>query len=292
MTVPCDTSLEEATRRFFEGAKGGLAALSRDRLTALEEKVPRFFEGVRQGLAVLGPAVAELDCHLARRFSTFAYIHLDENLMSDVLADLLGRDLAHGQGDLFLTALLKDLRKEAATPSGTNLKTGMERLGLLPGGSTWSGVRVVREALTTHIEAWHRRIDVEISMRVGEEIVAIAIENKPSAEDQPGQLDDYARHLDKKYRGQYLLLYLTPNQTSPDRGSIEPIRQRELENQGRFACVSLVKWTQGWMLEAENQVRASYVQRFVADFRQAVLRKYTHSGAEPGSVTLLGQVAS
>lgn len=286
----CDTSLEEeTTRQFFKGAKGGLAALSRDRLTALEEQVPRFFEGGQAGLAVLGPVVAELDRHLARRFSTFAYIHLDENLMSNVLADLLGRDLAHGQGDLFLSALLKDLRKDEATQSGVS------RLGLLPDGASWSQVRVVREAYTTHIEAWKRQIDVEISMRVGEtpDRVAIAIENKPpSAPDQPNQLNDYAKHLERKYEGRYLLLYLTPGGTEPSEESLPAKRRDELKCQGHFARVSMVEWVNGWLQEAENQVKAAYVQRFVADFRRAVLQKYTDAESDPGSVTLLGQVAS
>ena len=289
MNVNCGTGLEEETRRFFEDAKGGLEALIGDRLTGLEQELPRFFEGARQGLAVLGPAVAELDRHLARRFSTFAYIHLDENLMSNVLADLLGRDFAHGQGDLFLSALLKDLRKDEATQSGVS------RLGLLPDGAPWSQVRVVREAYTTHIEAWKRKIDIVISMRVGEnpDRVAIAIENKPpSAPDQPNQLNDYAKHLERKYEGRYLLLYLTSGRTEPSEESLPAKRRNQLKCQGHFACVSMVEWVNGWLQEAENQVEASYVQRFVADFRQAVLHKYTNPGSEPGSVTLLGQVAS
>ena len=295
-----DTSLQEETRRFFDGAKGGLSALSRDRLTALEQEVPRFFEGARQGLAVLGPVVAELDRHLARRFSVFnfdrlhrpgiaRYFHFDENRMSDVLADLLQPNSVHGQGDLFLSALLKDLRKDEATQSGVS------RLGLLLDGASWSQVRVVREAYTTHIEAWNRQIDIEISMRVGEnpDRVAIAIENKPpSAPDQPNQLNDYAKHLEGKYDGRYLLLYLTPGGTEPTEGSLPAPRRDELRCQGHFACVSMVEWVNGWLQEAENQVKAAYVQRFVADFRQAVLQKYTDAESEPGSVTFPGQVAS
>ena len=278
MKVVCGTGLEEATRRFFEGAKGGMDDLSRVRLTRLRQECPRFFEGARQGLAVLGPVVAELDRHLARRFSTFAYIHLDENLMSDVLADLLRPDFGHGQGDLFLSALLRHLREDKATQEGIAC--------ILPDGSTRSQVRVVREALTTHIEAWNRRIDVEISMRVGKERVAIAIENKPSAEDQPAQLDDYADHLQRKYCGRYLLLYLTPDGADPSEESLLPQRRDELAD--HFACVNLVKWAQGWMQQAESQVKAGYVQRFVADFRQALLRKHADSETEQSLVPPLG----
>ena len=274
--MDCGRGQDESTRRFFEGAKGGLDDLIGDRLTGLKQELPRFLEGAKQGLSVLGPVVAELDRHLARRFSAFAYIDLDENLMSRVLADLLRSDSEHGQGDLFVSALLKHLREDKATQSG------MARI--LPDGSAWSQVRVVREALTTHIAAWHRRIDVEISMSVDEERVAIAIENKPRAEDQPAQLDAYAEHLKRKYGGGYLLLYLTPEGAEPSEDSLLPKRRAELGN--HFACASLVEWVNGWLQEAETQVKASYVQRFVADFRQAVLRKYTDSKAGPSQIAL------
>ncbi len=240
--------------------------------TNLKQETPRFFEGARQGLQVLRPVIAELDRHLARRFSTFKYIHLDENRMSDVLADLLRPDSEHGQGDLFLAAFVNHLRKDEATKSGMKKR-------ILRDGSTWSHVRVYREALTTHIDAWNRRIDIEISMTVDRKRVGIAIENKPSAEDQPAQLDHYAEHLDSKYKGRYLLLYLTPDGKPPEPKSLTQERQTELGD--HFACVSLVKWAQGWLQEAENQVSASYVQRFVADFRQVLLQRYADSETEP-----------
>ena len=275
------TSLEEATRRFFEGAKRGLDDLRGDRmarLRQLQQEVPRFFEGARQGLRILAPVVAELDRHLARRFSTFAYIDLDENLMSDVLADLLRPDFVHGQGDLFLESLLSQLGKdEERRPVRHRMAC------LLPDGSTRSQVQVDREARTTHIEAERRRIDILISMRVDKspDRVAIAIENKPSSKDEEDQLQHYADHLESQYGGRYLLLYLTPDGGPPDPVSIKPHRRAQLEKQGRFACVKLDQWLDGWMREAESQVKASYVQHFVADFRQALLDRYVDSETGP-----------
>ena len=267
----CDNNLDREVPRFFKEAKKGIEDGRKDHKTKLQG-IPRFFEGANQGLRVLGPAVAELDRHLARRFSAFSYIHLDENCMSDVLADLLRPDSAHGQGDMFLDAFVNHLRNDEAT------KSGVEQI--FPNGPSWSRVRVLREALTLHIEDWNRRIDVEISMRRGDQKwVGIAIENKPSAEDQPSQLADYAENLEKKYEGRYLLLYLTTEGVDPSPKSLSPERKVELGD--KFACASIVKWAQGWIQEAESQVKAGYVRRFVAEFRQVLLQRYVNSEIEP-----------
>ena len=291
MKVACDTSLTQRVKRFVEGARGGLDDLREARRTRLKQDTQRFFGGSKQGLAVLGPVVAELDRHLARRFSVFnldrfhppgsaSYFHLDENRMSDVLADLLQPNSVHGQGDLFLSALLGHLRDDEVTHAA------MKRI--LPADPTWPDTIVTREALTTHsIRASNKRMDIVISMTMGGESVAIAIENKPKAEDEPAQLDVYADHLQRKYDGRYLLLYLTPYGNPPGHESLSPDRQRDLVEKGRFACVKLDQWSKGWMLEAESQVKAAYVQRFVADFRQAVVRKYMDSEAQLGPIAFL-----
>ena len=74
-----------------------------------------------------------------------------------MFAYLLRPDETHGQGELFLTALVKHLREDAETQSGMRQ--------VLPEDSAWSHVLVCREALTNHISASDRKIDIEISMR-------------------------------------------------------------------------------------------------------------------------------
>lgn len=242
----------------------------------ITKEIPRFFEGVRGRLEVLAQSRVEIEAHLAKRFNVFHSIKFNENRISDVFAYLLRPGETHGQGELFLTALVHHLREDTGTQSGTRQ--------VLPEDSAWSHVLVCREALTNHISASDRQVDIEISMRVGGKRVGIAIENKPSAKDLLGQLDDYAKHLDRKYKGQYLLLYLTPDRTPPTPESLPPGRLTELGD--HFACVSLVKWAQGWLQEAENQVKASYVQQFVGDFRQVLLQKYADAETDP-NLTML-----
>lgn len=88
--------------------------------TSFEQKTRTFFEGAKQGLDVLRPAIAESDRHLAEKFNFFHSINLDENRMSDVFAFLLNPDETHGQGELFLREFLSDVPVEWLPENGWN----------------------------------------------------------------------------------------------------------------------------------------------------------------------------
>ena len=223
--------------------------------TNLKQETRRFFEGAKQGLAIWQQATANLDLHLARRFTFFHFIDLDENRMSDVFAYLLNPDENHGQGDLFLREFLSDVPLE-----------------WLP-ESDWSRVRIGREVITSRIENWNRRIDIEIAFRIADSWAAIAVENKPWAEDQDQQLSDYARHLESMYDGHFKLIYLTPNGEDPSEYSIKREKREKLENAGKLANASIRKWANdnGWLQRAENEVKAERVRWFVSDFRKALI---------------------
>ena len=215
--------------------------------------ISRFFEGVRDRLEILAQYRVEVEAHLARRFSFFHFIDFDENRMSDVFAYLLDPDETHGQGDLFLGEFLKDVHVEWLSENG------------------WSHIRVGREVSTPRIEDWKRRIDIEIAFRIDDDWVAIAIENKPWADDQHLQLSAYARHLESMYEGRFKLIYLTPKGEDPSECSITREEREQLENEGKFAKASIQKWADGWLKRAEDEVKAERVRWFVSDFRKALI---------------------
>ena len=223
--------------------------------TNLKQETRRFFEGAKQGLAIWRQATANLDLHLARRFTFFHFVDLDENQMSDVFAYLLNPDETHGQGELFLREFLSDVPLEWLSESG------------------WSRVSIGREVITSRIENWNRRIDIEIAFQIADSWVAIAIENKPWAGDQDQQLSDYARHLESMYGGCFKLIYLTPNGETPSKYSIKREKREELENAGKLANASIRKWASdtGWLKRAEGEVKAERVRWFVSDFRKALI---------------------
>lgn len=223
--------------------------------TNLKQETQRFFESAKQGLAIWQQATAILDLHLARRFTFFYFIDLDENRMSDVFAYLLNPDETHGQGDLFLREFLSDVP-----------------LKWLP-ESDWSRVSIGREVITSRIENWNRRIDIEIAFQIDDSWVAIAVENKPWAGDQDQQLSDYARHLESMYKGRFKLIYLTPKGEDPSEYSITREQREQLENEGKLANASIRKWAgdNGWLKRAENEVKVERVRWFVSDFRKALI---------------------
>ena len=256
-----ETNLEQETPRFLEDAKQGLDSLKKARDTRLRQETPRFFEGAKQGLGVLGPAIVELDRHLARKFNFFQSIDFFQSIplkredrMSNVFAYLLDPDETHGQRDLFLGKFLEEVNVDWLS------------------GSSWSLASIGREVPTTRIENWNRRIDIEIAFQTDDGQAAIAIENKPWADDQPRQLNDYAKHLGKQYK-YFRLIYLTPNGGEPSEYSINREKREELENAGKLANASIRNWASdtGWLKRAEGEVKAERVRWFVSDFRKALI---------------------
>ena len=223
--------------------------------TNLKQETRRFFEGAKQGLAIWRQATANLDLHLARRFTFFYFIDLDENRMSDVFAYLLNPDETHGQGELFLREFLSDVP-----------------LKWLP-ESDWSRVSIGREVITSRIENWNRRIDIEIAFQIANSWAAIAIENKPWAGDQDRQLSDYARHLESMYEGRFKLIYLTPKGEEPSEASISPEERKKRKDENQLDCASIRNWAsdKGWLQRAESKVKAERVRWFVSDFRKALI---------------------
>jgi hypothetical protein len=123
---------------------------------------------------------------LAPAFNSFDFWYLDENKTSEILAFFLNPASSHNQGDRFLTIFLRKIGKE------TLLK--------------FQPVKV----LTEHHTDRGRRID--IALFFGGYNYVIGIENKiyESTCDQEYQLADYANYLDRVAAGNYLLIYLAP----------------------------------------------------------------------------------
>lgn len=223
--------------------------------TNLKQETRQFFEGAKQGLAIWRQATANLDLYLARRFTFFHFVDLDENRMSDVFAYLLNPDETHGQGELFLREFLSDVPLEWLPESG------------------WSRVSIGREVITSRIENWNRRIDIEIAFQIADSWVAIAVENKPWAGDQDQQLSDYARHLEKMYKGRFKLIYLTPNGEKPSGASIASEERKKREDAKQLDYASIRDWASdnGWLKRAEDEVKAERVRWFVSDLRKALI---------------------
>ena len=155
----------------------------------------QFFDGLLPRLDTARTLQRELDSQLAQRFNVFDYLRTDELGLSRIVADLLNPQGRHGQGPLFLKLLLCRLKHPLATS---------ERLD----HASVEVERTIKDG---------RRLD--ICVRIDNH--CLAIENKPYAGDQLGQVDDYRRWLKSQEFKSSLLIYLSPQGEPPSPESVE-----------------------------------------------------------------------
>jgi PD-(D/E)XK nuclease superfamily len=184
---------------------------------------------------------AELDLYLASRFNVFRYVGRNEPLLSDIIRDLLDPRGIHGQGPTFLNRFL-----------------GLLRLAPTAGPAE---VRVEREVVTRQADNSGRKIDIVV--RLGNRL-AVGIENKPWAGDQPGWVKDYSDHLSRT-SDNYVLVFLAREGREPETDE-DKRGAHELEEQGRFATLSYKVGFTKWLRQCEELCRAERVRRFLRDF--------------------------
>lgn len=184
----------------------------------------------------------------AIEFNVFRYITADENGLSRILADLLNVHDVHGQQTLFLSSFLE-----------------------LVGRGAWDATscRFVQCEQQTDALGTKRRIDIVVQ---GEKWT-LGIENKPSAADQPHQVQDYLHELRKRRSGlnETLLIYLTPEGSRPSLFSIDEHQCDAAIQSGELILLSyqsIVAWLNGLCKNDEipNRLRVFLfdLQRFIA----------------------------
>jgi len=189
----------------------------------------RYYSDLRFRLTNFAAAKKKLDIYLSSEFNVLNVINPNENKLSDIISDLLDSSGTHGQGDLFLRLFLSTIGQS---------------------DRYISRYRVVREDPTTHISNSSRRIDITLDFGN----YGIGVENKPWALDQEDQVKDYVYHLDKKYKGNFALVYIPGDGSNPT--SIEESLLKSLIDQGKFYILpypgQLVMWLHSCVKECES----------------------------------------
>jgi hypothetical protein len=220
----------------------------------------RFFSAVGSRLAIAEKKQRQRDRKEATRFNVFNLIDPDENKLSDVLGDLLDPKGDHGQGDLFLRLLFKqlDLGSEAKLTKDATVQ---------------------REVPTHGILKYLRRIDVLV-----EAGMLLAIENKVDSIDQPEQVKDYLEHLRHCTRVRpalSILIYLTRDGRPPESISREVVDQEVVGK--RLCCWSYGRHLRAWLEACRSQCEAPRIRDFLSDFVryiELVLKQETENEQE------------
>ena len=166
------------------------------------DTIVQFFDTLSSRLDDARRCERKRDRELASRFNVLDYLRTDEWGLSHIISDLLNPAATHGQGSDFLRKLLELLKER----SPLNLDTDLDHCQ----------ISVSTEYGTTD----DRRIDIVVDIMCGPSQYALAIENKPFADDQENQVCDYLRHLSKEYERKFLLIYFSPTGEGPSEKSI------------------------------------------------------------------------
>ena len=134
---------------------------------------------------------------LAPNFLVFDFVNTNETGLSWILASLLNPNGNHGQKTLFLENFIK-----ICLPNIQDNNKWQNYLTNLPKAD-------VKTEDTTTASQSYRRMDIYLFAKINDETFGICIENKPYANDQPDQLTDYFKELEKRNLTHKHIVYLS-----------------------------------------------------------------------------------
>lgn len=209
------------------------------------EVIIKYFSELQFRMDIYNKAERDMDVYLARRFNVFNYIKPKENDLSDILADFLNPQGRHGQKEVFLQAFINMLDIECCYDL--------------------VHCRVTREKSTSYIENHQRRMDITLNF---DNKFAIVIENKPWADEQVGQLQDYQEHLTKKFGNHFCLVYLTGDGSPPE--SLDTELKKAMQADRRLVVQTYARHTLSWLETCYKECKAEKIRNFLQDFMEYI----------------------
>jgi hypothetical protein len=204
--------------------------------------VENYFSDLKFRFNIIKKHSTETDLFLSTKFSVFDYIYVDENKLSDVIADLLNPYGNHGQQDLFLVEFVKIIK--------------------LDNFNTYTFPKVNREIGTKLISKTQRRMDILIEW----ETTGIMIENKPWAKDQNEQISDYKEYLTRRFNEKFVIIYLSKNYNKPEKHSISHQDLQILIKKKQFIQISFENELKMWVKNCAKECQSERIRYFLKDF--------------------------
>jgi hypothetical protein len=165
-----------------------------------ELQLASFFADLGTRLETLKEVRSAYDEQMAFDFNWTQMFLPDENKTSQILAFFLDPTQSHGQKDTFLRLFCMEF---------------------LDGCCNWDALISQKVSVRTEQRTQHgRRIDIVVAIGDDRDQFLIGIENKIWAQDQQGQLKDYAADLQVRAENRWRLLYLSPFGRDPSTNSI------------------------------------------------------------------------
>lgn len=226
--------------------------MSKEKQYVTEDRIIKYFSELQFRLSIYKKAKKETDTYLASCFNVFDYINPNENKLSKIISDLLNPNGEHGQNDTFLKEFLNIIDKELHY----NLMN----------------CKITREDLTTYILNNKRRIDITLNF---ENKFEIGIENKPWDKEQENQLQDYQKHLRKKFGENFCIVYISGNGSEPE--SLSPKLKKQLIKEKKLFVLKYKSDVKFWLDKCYKECKSEKIRIFINDFIQYIEQNFEDS---------------
>lgn len=236
--------------------------------TMSTNEIGRFFDELKYKLAIVKRHKLQTDRYLASDFSVFSYILDDENILSDMIADLLRPDGKHGQDNAYLISFLNMLFE--SNSSNSNLQSNISNFLSLVTHKP-EQIKIFREKSTDHIEKNQRRMDIVIDFGEGN---GLMIENKPWTIDQYKQLEHYHQNMKLRFKNSVILVYLSGNGNPPSLDSLPPALKLKISQDGEYVEINFPKHIPDWLHHCFLHTDADKIRWFLRDFKNYVETKF------------------
>lgn len=189
---------------------------------------------------------------LSPAFNSFDFWKTDENKVSEILAFFLNPTERHEQGDVYLRHFLK--------------KFNLDFFSF----NTEDKISVQCELLTNA----GRRIDIAIIKNDFEQVIGIENKVRHNTQDQANQVKDYLLYLELKSRGNYCLLYLSPQSKDLSDGSLHPSERVSYIEQRRLQLINYEEHIIECVGEFSQLSENNRVRAFLKDFERKLSSMY------------------
>lgn len=217
-----------------------------------ELEVENFFSVVDTQIKLTEQVRAYYGKEIAPDFNSFDFWQIDENKVSQLISFFLNPKESHEQGDIYLRHFLKKFKLNFFDFDDED------------------SIQVICEYGTDQ----HRRIDIVIIKNAFEQVIGIENKIYLDTTDQKDQITDYLDFLDKKSKGNYCLLYISPQNKNISGDSIDPKVRLRYESKNQLISLSYEEHIIDCIGEFSLMTENIRVKSFLKDFEKRLNKMY------------------
>jgi hypothetical protein len=217
-----------------------------------ESELKNFFSIAETKVKLAEDMINTYGKELAPNFNSIDFWTIDENKVSSIIAFFLDPSQKHQQGDIYLNHFLKKLDLSFFT---------------------FDNERDIKVKCELRIDN-SRRIDIAIIKNNFEQVIAIENKIYSGTQDQNNQIKDYLEYLSKKTKGNYCLLYLSPQDKSIADYSISQTERENYIDKNQLKIITYEEHVIDCLTDFGNITENIRVKSFLKDFEKKLRKMY------------------